>query len=202
MLLRFATTMTSQDDDSLLERIRAGDREAAAAFLMRHGDLVRRRIRGRLGPALRSVFDSDEILSTLARRLDEYVSKSPPDVRSEADMLDLIVRIASNAIIDKARIADRLRKVHGQDAAFARQMLVQLESAGAQDGADSGFTLVIDKALEALSDNVDRKILWMWLRGWRLSEIARMIGAEPKPTRQRWGRIKKRLAPVLEPHND
>ena len=56
----------------LLARIRAGDRDAAAAFLDRYGPLVRRRVRGKLGQQMRRVFDSQDLWSTLARRFDRF----------------------------------------------------------------------------------------------------------------------------------
>ena len=65
---------TTGDLDTLIARMRAGDRAAAAAFITQYGDRVRRRVSGKLSPAMRRLFDSQEIMSTVARRLDHCVS--------------------------------------------------------------------------------------------------------------------------------
>ena len=62
--------------ESLLRRMRNGDREAAAQFITRYEDRIRRRIRGKLNPSVRRLFDSQDIFSTIGRRLDQYVHRS------------------------------------------------------------------------------------------------------------------------------
>jgi hypothetical protein len=61
------------DFDALLARMRAGDRDAAAAFVTRYGTRIRRRLRGKMSPSIRRLFDSQELMSTVARRLDAFV---------------------------------------------------------------------------------------------------------------------------------
>src|SRR5688572_28295557 len=59
--------------DSQLGRIRGGDREAAAEFVRLNEALLRRRYRHKLGSALRRIVDSEDLVSTVSRRLDAYV---------------------------------------------------------------------------------------------------------------------------------
>ncbi len=65
---------TGRELPALLDRVRGGDREASAEFISRYGPRIRRRVRGKLSPAMRRLFDSQEILATVARRLDQMVA--------------------------------------------------------------------------------------------------------------------------------
>ena len=85
------------DVTALLQQMRAGDRGAAAVFVTRYGSRIRRRIRGKLSRAMRRIFDSQDILSTLGRRLDSFVHSGGVQATSEA----AITMAAENA---KARV--------------------------------------------------------------------------------------------------
>ena len=59
---------------ALLARMREGDRSACGEFMLHYGDLLRLRIRDKLSSNLRLVLDSEDVLSTVTRRLDVIVS--------------------------------------------------------------------------------------------------------------------------------
>ena len=56
--------------EKLISRIHGGDREAVAQYVMTLEPLIRRRISGKLGPRMRRVFDSQDIFSTVLRRVE------------------------------------------------------------------------------------------------------------------------------------
>ena len=68
-------TFSSQAENAsvaaLLDRMRRGDRSAASEFVLAYGPLIRGRFRNRLSPRMRSYFDSLDLVSTVARRLDQ-----------------------------------------------------------------------------------------------------------------------------------
>jgi hypothetical protein len=102
----------SQDREleELLYRMQQGDRAAAAEFMQRFGDRVRRRIRGKLGHGMRRLFDSQEILSTLGRRLDRYIYTGQMKAASLAELWGLVFRIADNSLVEKARVYRSLQQ--------------------------------------------------------------------------------------------
>lgn len=171
--------------------MREGDREAAAAFITRYGSRVRRRIRGKLGPTMRRVFDSQEILSTVGRRLDLYVRSGRLQAVGEGQLWSLIFRIADNALIDKVRVFQRLQAVESSDSEFAMALLAKLERAESSepDGAD----FEIERAFDIISDQTDRQILTLWLLGQPHTVIAAEIGIAATGVRKRWQSIKERL---------
>ena len=181
----------SADVHLLLRRMQTGDREAAALFVTHYGSFIRRRIRGKLSPAMRRIFDSLEILSTVGRRLDLYVSAGRFNAQSEGQLWALILRMANNAVIDKSRIFRRLEKVEAEDSDFSRQLLTRLKDVHRRD--DEKVELEIERALDLLGDVLDRQILSFWLSGARLSMIAKYVGLAPTAVRKRWQKIRATL---------
>lgn len=174
--------------------MRTGDREAAATFITRYGSRLRRRIRGKLGPAMRRLFDSQEILSTVSRRLDMYVRKGRIQALHESQLWSLIFKIADHALIDKIRVFEHLQNIEGSDGTFARNMLSRLEHAERHHETNgSGAEIEIDQAMNALPDMTDRTILSMWLMGHDHAEIADELDMASTGVRKRWQSIKERL---------
>jgi hypothetical protein len=179
------------DIPELLERMRHGDRTAAALFVTRYGGRLRRRIRGKLSPSMRRIFDSQEILSTVGRRLDLYVRSG----RLEADSVDrlwaLLLRMTEHAVIDKGRVFRRLRRIEDEDSPFAHQLVQRLRDA--DEKRSDGSELEIEQAIGLFDESVDRQILSMWLVGSPLSEIAPLVEMSPYAARRRWYKIKDTL---------
>jgi hypothetical protein len=182
--------------DALLLRMRGGDRDAAAEFLMRYGSRIRRRIRGKLGPSIRRLFDSLEILSTLGRRLDLYVMSGRMQAANEGQLWSLLFKMADNALIDKARLFRRLQSVEGEDSEFAQQLGGRLQQAETEQS--SGVELEIDNCLRAIPDPTDRRILSLWLTGEPHISIAEHVELAPTAVRKRWENIKSQLKERLQ----
>ncbi len=180
----------------LLTRMRAGDRDAAAAFLANYGDLIRRRVRGKLGASVRRMFDSMDILSTIGRRFDRYVRDGKLQAVDEPQLWSLLFRMAEAAVIDKVRIVKRLQVAEGEDGAIARELLIRIEAAerSESDGAD----IILERALASLRSDDDRTILTLWLADWPLFRIAEAMGIAPAAARQRWHSIRLLLKEKLQ----
>lgn len=183
--------------ERLLSRLRAGDREAAAEFALRYGPRIRRRVAGKLGPRMRRIFDSQDILSTVLRRFDNYVQKREFDSATEEQLLALVVRIAENAVIDKARIVQRLERAESADGEIARALLDRLREPGADPDDASAVDRFLDRAFDALDNPIDRQILWFWLAGRKHSDAAEYLDIPPDRVRKRWERIRASLGESL-----
>jgi DNA-directed RNA polymerase specialized sigma24 family protein len=181
-----------EDDVSeLLQRMRAGDRAAAAQFVFCYGSRIRRRIRGKLGPAMRRVFDSQEILSTLGRRLDRVVRCGRVEAASEEELWALVFRIADNAVNEKARTFRRLQSAEVEDGALARERYAR--QVGRTNSSEHDVAIDIGSAMGCLTDSVDQQILSHWLAGSRLHAIAMRVGLAEAAVRKRWVKIRLRL---------
>ena len=175
---------------TLLVRMRHGDRDAAAEFITRYGTRIRRRIRGKLGPALRRVFDSEDVLSTLGRRLDEFVSSGRFDPADEDELWALLLHMARHAVIDKARDVQRSRRAEDGDGPLVGHLSRHRAGGGSESPAADEE---VGKALDSLPDRIDRDILSMRLEGERHAAIARFVNLPRTAVEKRWQRIKRRL---------
>jgi hypothetical protein len=175
----------------LLSRMRTGDRAAAADFMDRYGSRMRRRIHAKLSQPMRRLFDSMEIMSTLARRLDHLVGAGQLQASTEGQLWSLLTRMADHAVVDKARIFRRLQSVEAEDAGFAQT--VQRRLRWAEEQEPDGATVEIDHALHLLADPVDRTILSLWLADTPHVTTAEWVGLSPAAVRQRWSVIRSKL---------
>lgn len=183
--------MAQQEPDALLARMRAGDRTAAAEFVSRFAPRIRRRIRGKLNPAMRRLFDSQEIMSTLGRRLDAFIGARQLAAESLNQLWALLFRMADNSLIEKARVFRSLEAKEGADSPVAHAVAQRLRSAELTDA--DGPLIEIDRALLSLDNEVDREILSLWLMGSNHNEIGTTIGLAPTAVRKRWQSIRGRL---------
>jgi hypothetical protein len=182
--------------EELLGRMRDGDRSAAAEFMGRFGARIRRRIRFKLTPPMRRLFDSQEILSTVARRLDLYVGRQRVEAAVPEELWSLVFRIADNALIDKIRLFRRLEAVEGSDAQFAQSLLGRVRRAEEQNPA--GAEIEMDRVFRSVEHDVDRQILSLWLDNDDPAGIARQLGLSQEVVRQRWRRLREKLRAMIE----
>jgi DNA-directed RNA polymerase specialized sigma24 family protein len=185
------TVSQEREPEDLLYRMQQGDRAAAAEFMERFGDRVRRRIRGKLGNAMRRLFDSQEILSTLGRRLDVFIRSGQMRASTLPELWGLVFKLADNSLIEKARVFRSLQAREGEDGPVAQAMLRRLRAA--ESVGDDEPLLEIDRALQALPDQIDREILSQWLMGIDHVAIAESVGLAPTAVRKRWQKIRATL---------
>jgi DNA-directed RNA polymerase specialized sigma24 family protein len=192
-LTEFNTTIgpDRQPPAELLERVRGGDREACAEFIVRYGARIRRRVRGKLSPAMRRLFDSQEIMSTVARRLDVLVAAGQLHAVSDGQVWSLVFTIAENSLIEKARVFRSLQAKEGEDSPLAKRVIERLRHAERTN--PEGVEVEIDNVLRTLGDRVDRQILSLWLMGRDSMSIAAAVDLAPAAVRKRWERIRDRL---------
>jgi DNA-directed RNA polymerase specialized sigma24 family protein len=185
----------SVPESHLVELVRSGDRVAGAEFLRRNHDVLRQRIRRRLRRVGRRLFDSQEILSTVCRRLDRMVSHGTVRAIDPAALMRLVVEIADHSVVDKARVLDRIRRVEGPDSELAASLRSRIEE-GEHAGVDGGED-VIARIFEKLDEQQEREILGLWLRGCPLVSIAQELETSPAAMRKRWEKIRRRCLAVL-----
>ncbi len=184
--------------ESLLARIRGGDRGAAADFLEGNAPLIRRRYRHKLGRAMRRVFDSQDLMSTVARRLDHLIRSGHVLAANSAQFWALLFRIADGAVVDKIRVIQRLNKVEAPESEFAQALRARLEAGSIVD--DESGDLVLARLFESIPEAKDREILSLWLSGSSHAVIAQLTELKPDVVRKRWERIRQHCRETLEEH--
>ncbi|HED54465.1 MAG TPA: sigma-70 family RNA polymerase sigma factor [Phycisphaerales bacterium] len=168
-------------------------RDELAGRLLALEPLIRNRIRRKLSASTRRIFDSQDLMSTLLRRVDRLASQGRLRATSQGELIKLLLQVAENALIDRARVTAKLRRVDGPDGRWAREMLNRIEAGSDEESAD-----VIAAAFAALTHESDRFLLTLWLRGVPHVISAQVLGISPDAARQRWQNIRATLANHLK----
>lgn len=193
----YAGKASSEDLESLLSCVRAGDREAAAELMQRYGPILRRRFRHKLGRSLRRLFDSQELSSTVARRFDQFVRSGKVRAETPGQLVALLEQIANNALARKIRVMEHLRRVESaEDSPLASALLDRLRTA--DESGPEEAELAIDRLLRSLESPEEREMLSLWLGGASHGVIAAHLDITPAAARKRWERLRHRLRELIE----
>lgn len=185
---------TNSQGSDLIDRVRAGDRSAAAEFVLSCWPQIQWRVRRKMNSQMRRLFDSQEILSTVARRLDEFVVSRSLGTINRARLWGLIATIAQNAVVDKARILKRIARVEDLDRELNETLTRGVGGRGeASANADTESAEQVAVLLEQVQDPTDRSIFNMWLNEFSHVEIGDTLGLSPKAVEWRWRRVKSSL---------
>lgn len=156
---------------------------AIARFILDNQSKIRSIARTRLATP-RTVFDSDEVLATVLRRIDLLVVNGGFAPCSEHDVWGLISTTANNSSLGKASLTHRALSLVKDDGEYAKFMLAQLEACRDDDDAVS----LVTRLMLQLSDDTDRQIIGLRLRGASHRVVAGMLGLTEVVVRARWSR--------------
>jgi RNA polymerase sigma-70 factor, ECF subfamily len=206
-------TMGDQTEDPgererLLERIRAGDRQAAAELLPRYRDRLRRMIDLRLDARLHRRLDASDIvqdaLLDIASRLDEYVKdpKLPFFLWMRMIAGDRLLRLHRQHLGAKMRDLGREVSLYksalpaASSFALASMLLGRLTSA-TQAAVRAERLLRIQEALNAL-EPIDREVLALrHFEQLSPAETATALGLRPDAASKQYIRALKRRKQAL-----
>lgn len=164
-------------------------REAIAAYVMAHKDQIRAVARRRLSPTARRVYDSEEVVSSVLRRLDGMAVRGTLRTSSDQELWGLIKAIARNTVINKSQLLDRAQKMLTEDSEYGYQLVARITACEGDDEA----TLLVQRMLSSLKNPVDRQILAMVLRGATHRAIAGLLSLSEPAVRQKWKSIRDDL---------
>ncbi len=181
----------------LLQRVRAGDEAAATELVRRYEPEVRRAVRVRLtDPRLRRVLDSADVCQSVLANFFVRVTAGEFDLDRPEQLLHLLLAMARNKLLDKARRQharrrDQRRLEAGADAALD----------GLQGGEPDPVRVVAGQDLLAtvrglLSDE-ERYLADQRGLGREWADIAGEQGARPDALRKKLSRALDRVTARL-----
>lgn len=165
----------------LLKRAGAGDSAALGELLQRYERRVRLTARSLLGPPLRHVLDSLDLVQSVHRALMPGLR----DGRYSFDDEDQLVALAVTVLRHKVRRAARRR----QPTAPPPDSPAPL---GDQPAHASAARDLLDRVLDDLGPE-DRRLVEMRLQQFSTAEIAHALGCTPAILRARLSRLRARL---------
>jgi len=164
-------------------------RTSLARFVRDLEPEIRRVARRRLPDPGKSVYDSEDVLSTVLRRIDRLMFEGRLELRSEPELRGLILRVAECASIDRARLTELSRMRLIEDGDFARGLLQSLDRCASDDDA----AVMLYEMDCSLCVPKDRHLFWLRLRGASHRLIAKELGITEEACRQRWAQVRREL---------
>jgi RNA polymerase sigma-70 factor (ECF subfamily) len=198
----------TSDTASLMERARAGDRQALNAVFTRHRDRLKRMVELRLDARLQARIDASDVVQEayleVATRLDEYLHnpKLPLFLWLRLVVGEQLVNLHRHHL--GARMRDAGREVslyrdalpQASSAALAAQLLGK-HTSPTQAAVRAERMLRLQEALNAL-DPIDREVLSLrHFEQLSRAEAAQVLGIEEGAAAKRYIRALKRLKDTL-----
>lgn len=172
-------------DDSL-----DGRRILAARLIERDRSQLEAQIHAMLMPQARRLVDTEEIISTTLRRVDEAILDERIDLQNEKQFFGFVNGVLRVTMQEKARRGGSLTS-RERIAARIREQL---------DGeSGSGLPLLTEDLIEIgdqIPDAIDREIVLMRGRNFSFKQIAAQTGLTSEAARKRWQGIRSRLKKV------
>jgi RNA polymerase sigma factor (sigma-70 family) len=182
--------MKNPEFENFLAALQDHDEEAAAELVRRYEPLIRRVIRMRLtDPRLRRVFDSIDICQSVLASFFDEVKLGQLEVNTEGHLRNLLVRMATNKLIDKVR-----REQHSAGGLPAEWEPAAAEPSPSQVAAQRDLAREIQSRLS-------EKERWLAQRraeGRSWVEIARETGDTTEALRMMHARAMARIRSELQ----
>jgi RNA polymerase sigma factor (sigma-70 family) len=157
-------------------------RQQIAEFLVQRQDKIRALARQHLGGHIGRFADSEDVFSSVCRRLDGVAAVGGLRPRHADEVWALAAAIVSNAAIDRSRMLSRLRSREVQtDGPDLGGLVERCQN-------DDQAALLFHRMVEAL-DGDDRQVFMLRVRGASHEVIAQQLNTSVDAARQRWSRI-------------
>jgi RNA polymerase sigma-70 factor (ECF subfamily) len=183
---------------ALLERVRAGDAEAAAELVRHFEPAIRRRIRMEMtSPHLRRLLDTVDICQSVLAAFFVRASAGQFDLTQPAQLHKLLAEMAHNKLLNHARSQQTQRRDHRRlEPGGAEDLLQAVADPGASPSHIVAGRELLQRARHLLSaeelELMDQRTLG---RSW--AEIAAEKGVPEPSLRKRYTRALDRVAQAL-----
>ncbi|MFO0952542.1 MAG: sigma-70 family RNA polymerase sigma factor [Isosphaeraceae bacterium] len=160
-----------------LERIRAGDEEAARELLTRYEAEVRLVVRRQLPRLLRSRFDSIDFLQSVWGSFFRRVRSGPADFEDSRHLVAFLARAAKNKVIDEyRRAASRKQDMSREEPLWGDGLRPKDVAAEIDTPSEVAQAREVYRRLEALLPEERRTILELKSQGLSSRDIGERLG--------------------------
>lgn len=157
-------------------------RPALARLVLSAEPEIRQIARERLFAATRSLFDTDELMGTVLRRLDRFVCRGMFAPTNADDIWALIRTVAHHSAVTKIRLTQRARALTKEDGPYVQGLLERLNKCPDDDEVANLLT----RLMMAIPGATDRQIFGLRLRGTTHKVTAQLVGISEVAARKRW----------------
>ncbi|WP_010581792.1 RNA polymerase sigma factor [Schlesneria paludicola] len=173
---------------TLLDRVKSGDQDAAASLVDNYEPLVRRFIRFRLtSPSLRRTFDSLDICQSVLSKFFVEISAGDLELNDPAQLRALLLTMARNKLYDRVRDAQADRRDVRRMEGTGDEALAQVAQPGESPSEVMAAKEILNLVQEQLSDD-ERYLIEQRMSGTPWEQLAAQLGASPEALRKRMTR--------------
>jgi RNA polymerase sigma-70 factor (ECF subfamily) len=195
--------MSDADDFlELIQRIRAGDDEAATLLVRRYEPLVRRQVRLQLEDhRLERLFDSMDVCQSVMKSFFVRAAVGEYDLEAPGQLVGLLVKMARNKLASAARQATRQRRDHRRQVGGGSAALGGVAGRDPTPSAQVAGQELLERARQGLTPE-EREIAELRAQNLSWDEIAARLGGNANARRMQLARAAERLARELGLDND
>jgi RNA polymerase sigma factor (sigma-70 family) len=187
-------TPTAPSFAVLLSRARGGDAEAVGELCRQYEPRLRVVARVLLGPALRPVLDSVDLVQSVHRSLLVGIREEKFDISTPENLIALALTLLRRKVARQWRRARRQRRLNsgGSSIDLLPRILVDLTSSEADPADSAEYHDQVEQLCRHL-DATERHILALRVDGHTTAEIAQQVGLNHATLRVRLTRLRERL---------
>jgi hypothetical protein len=164
-------------------------RAAIAEYVLSNRERVCAIARRKIPAGTRQAIDSEEILSSVLRRLDLMVVRNTLRPHSESELWGLIETIIHNTTISKSQLIATARKHLTEQGPYAYEFLKRLNTC--RDDDEAG--VLVTRMLMSLKKAEDRQLFCLIHRGASHKAAGAFLGVSEPASRQRWMSVRREL---------
>ncbi len=183
--------------DAFMEKVRAGDQDAARELVGRFEGLIRREVRLRLGDhRLLRIFDSMDIMQSVLTSFFARAGTGQFELETPEQLTKLLVRMTRTKLAFQVRFQHARRRDGRMNVGIP---VDELSIAGAVPGPSEQATS--DDLLGAVRARLgaeERQLADLRFEGWEWSEIAGRLGGSAQARRMQLARAVHRVAKDLK----
>jgi RNA polymerase sigma-70 factor (ECF subfamily) len=180
----------------LLDRVRAGDQQAATELVRRYEPALRRLVRLRLrNRQLRRLIDSSDVCQAVLLRFFVRVATGPSDIDRPEQVLKLLATMARTQVVNAA-LHQQAAKRDCRRIAEGRAEDRDRPARGSSPSEHAAAAELLDKARHLLAPD-EWRLLQLRKEGREWAEIARQLGGTAEGVRKQLARAVARVTRAL-----
>src|SRR5262249_46365671 len=176
------------DFQALIQRIRAGDGQAAALLVRRYEPLVRREVRLRLeDQRLARVFDSMDVCQSVLASFFLRAAVGEYDLQAPEQLVGLLVKMARNKLASAARKATRQRRDPRRQAPGGDEALAAVAENQPTPSQEVAVQELLERARQRLSRE-ELELADLRAQGLAWEDVAARLGGKAQARRMQLAR--------------
>ena len=184
------------DFDQLMERLRAGDEEAAKAVFDQHVGPLIVRVRQKLSAKLSRRLDPEDVVQSAFRSFFSCARAGRYEFNDSGDLWRLLVKLTWHKLLQKVERESAAQRSFKRDLAWPEGTKPDIADECVPPESELAALELVEQASAGL-DDCKRQIFELRLQGYHIADIANEVDLSERTVRRVLSSIKKRIENIL-----